>query len=160
MGVCVSIWSHRRKWSYNESLQDMILHKGLRLDVIMIFPYKGRSSHFNHPLCQCFLPTRQSGSFCGSAVGASYRGTLAEDSSSGGSSSRRALSAATSPPSSHREGTDVSLHRLLWASVHALAAAGNLLLHPRTAPLPAFPAPQRAEGAPSSAVGPRHILGM
>lgn len=161
MVVCVSIWGHRIKWSYNgEGLQDMILHKGLRLDLTMIFPCKGRSSHFNRLLCQWFLPTP---SFRGCAVGASMRAMVAENSSRERSSSPGRcgpLSAATRPPSSHRGGTDVSLHRLLRASGCVSAAAGNLLLRPRAAPLPAFPPPQRAEGALPSEVGPRHIPGM
>lgn len=56
--VYVCIWGHRIKCSYDgEGLQNMVLHKGLRPDPIMIFPSKGRSSHFNSPLCQWFLPT-------------------------------------------------------------------------------------------------------
>lgn len=58
----------------------------------------------------------------------------------------RALGAATAPASSHREGTDVSMHRLLRASLYALAAAGNLLLHPRAAPWPALPPSPASRG--------------
>ena len=67
--VYVCIWGHRIKWSYDrEGLQDMVLHKGLRPDPIMIFPSKGRSSHFNSPLCQWFLPTPSLWSWYGSQL--------------------------------------------------------------------------------------------